>query len=391
MAGKRGNGENSIYQSGGRWHVQGYVNGRRRRVSRLRRADAVLAWAEMVKSAPTRSQRRPGVVDSRPARTVAEALERWYELSDARWRPSTRVGYRGTIDRHLRPHLGTVRVDRLRVEDIERWQHTLREAGLSTSTIRQARIVLGQAMAMLVRFGELGANPVPVAASVPRSAKEPTFLTEEEAAAVLASATDPRDKARWLLALTLGLRSGEALGLRWQDLDLDSEHPRLMVTGSLQYQSGVGLVRVATKTVASRRTVLLNPPHVDALRALRAQQAAQRLAAGGDFNPDGYVFVTPRGTPVDPNNDSKRWHKLLSRAGVRQVRRHDARHTAATLLLGSGAGLANVQKVLGHSTISTTVDVYGHLTAADSVTFTATIAARLSSPTPGGGAEHAAR
>ena len=142
------------------------------------------------------------------------------------------------------------------------------------------------------------------------------------------------------------------------------------------------------KTRNSRRTILLNPPHVEALRAVKAQQAAARLAADWDFNPDGYVFVTRRGTPVDPNNDSKGWHALLDAAGVRRVRRHDARHTAATLLLEAGAGLANVQRMLGHSTISTTVDVYGHLDAADSVAYTAThhptarVVHRVSRPRP---------
>ena len=97
----------------------------------------------------------------------------------------------------------------------------------------------------------------------------------------------------------------------------------------------------------------------------------------GEFNPQGYVFTTSRGTPIDPNNDAKRRHKLLATAGVRRVRRHDARHTAATLMLKDGTSPAFVQKVLGHSSISTTVDRYGHLVAADGAEATARLAAAL--------------
>jgi integrase len=305
--------------------------------------------------------------------TIAEALEQWFELSRSRWAHSTSVGYRHAIDRHLAPHLGAHPVDRLTIAHVEHWQHHLRTDGLSNSTIRQARIVLRQALDMLVRHGLLASNPVPLAAHLPKGAVEPDFLTQAEAAAVIAAATDPVDRARWLLALTLGLRSGEVLGLRWDDLDIDVPPARLTITGSLQFQAGNGLVRVAPKTPYSRRTVLLNDAHVEVLRTVRSEQAKQRLADADDFNPDNYVFVTRRGTPIDTNNDSKRWHHLLTTAGVRQVRRHDARHTAATLMMNAGAGLANVQKMLGHSSIRTTVDVYGHLVAADSAPFTAIV------------------
>ena len=372
MAGRRGNGEHSIYRYADRWHVQGWINGRRRRVSRTRRGDALAAWEQLVAAAPPGGHLpRPGSGD--PAGTVAEALEQWFAMSRVRWSHSTVVGYRTAIDRHLLPSLGQVRVERLTVAQVEQWQHQLHSQGLSTSTIRQARILLRQAVDMLVRHGQLATNPVPLAAALPKTAAEPEFLSQVEAAAVITAATDPTDRARWLLALTLGLRSGEVLALRWDDLDLDAAPPRLTVTGSLQFQAGTGLVRVPPKTAHSRRTIILSDAHVDALRTVRVLQATRRLGSAGTYNPDNYVFVTGRGTPIDTNNDSKRWHRLLDAAGVRQVRRHDARHTAATLMLGAGAGLANVQQLLGHSSIRTTVDVYGHLSAADSEPFTAAL------------------
>ena len=183
-------------------------------------------------------------------------------------------------------------------------------------------------------------------------------------------------KARYsvkLIGLSLGLRCGEVLGLRWGDLRLEGPNPHLTVSEALQYQSGNGLVLDDPKTQHSKRTIPLNAQHVEALRAVRAAQVQERLANVGEFNPQDFVFITSRGTPIDTNNDAKRWHQLLDKAGVRRVRRHDARHTTATLLLSSGASLANVQKTLGHSSIRTTVDVYGHLTAEDTAPFTAKI------------------
>ena len=192
MAGKRGNGENSIYLSGGRWHVQGFLNGRRRRVSRTRRADAVAAWAELVRTTPaTPLLAVDGPVRTADPRTVGQALDLWFELTRDRWRHSTTVGYRCAIDRHLTPHLGDLPVARLSVQHVERWQHQLLADGLAPSTVRQARIILGQAIAMLVRYGQLAANPVTAAAGLPRTSRDPDHLTAAEAARAIAAATGP--------------------------------------------------------------------------------------------------------------------------------------------------------------------------------------------------------
>jgi integrase len=309
---------------------------------------------------------------------VHEVLERWLTLRQDAWAYSTTVGYRHAIRHHLVPYLGHRAASELTVRHVEEWQVQLLEQGLSPSTVRQARVVLSQAVDMLVRHGQLNTNPVPRALGLPKPASVGRALTAAEARAVLGAAEDPTDRARWLLALTLGLRSGEVLGLRWSDVHLETSPPRLTVTGSLQFQAGRGLVRAEPKTAASRRAVPLAPEHVAALRAVQAEQRAMRAADAADFNPEGYVFITRRGTPFDPANDAKRWTALLDAAGVPRVRRHDARHTAATLLLSSGAGIGHVQKTLGHASIRTTVDVYGHLTADDSAAFTATVARLLS-------------
>ncbi|QIM22143.1 site-specific integrase [Phycicoccus sp. HDW14] len=377
MAGKRGNGENSIYQSGGRWHVQGFVAGRRRRVSRKKRADALVAWQSLVAESQSQGELRK---DGPELATVGDALEHWFSLRARNWRPTTSTGYRHAISAHIAPLLGHHPVNRLTVEHVESWQEGMLARGLSPSTTRQARIVLRQCMDMMVRYGNVASNPVLVAAPLPRNAKKASPLTMDEAARVLAAARSDSERARWLIALTLGLRCGEVLGLRWCDILFAEESPRIVLSEALQYRPGQGLQRVPVKSANSRRTVLLNREHVEVLKRVREEHVKRQLMEAVEYNPEGYVFVTSRGTPFDPNNDAKRWESLLERAGVRKVRRHDARHSAATLLLEGGAPMAQVQKLLGHSSITTTVDVYGHVKAADAAEYTAAVTSRLFAP-----------
>ena len=131
------------------------------------------------------------------------------------------------------------------------------------------------------------------------------------------------------------------------------------------------------KTRKSRRTLPLAAPHVVTLKAHSAEQSEKRLALGGDFNPSEFVFTTTSGTPIDAANDRKQWLRLLKAAGVRKMRVHSQRHTAATLMLAAGSGVQQVQKTLGHTSIRTTVDIYGHLTAEDSAPITEAITRAL--------------
>lgn len=373
MASRRSNGEHSIYQSGDRWHVQGWISGKRVRVSALRRNDAMAKWRQRVVNGLADAATSTALMDAEAMSeaSVAQVLEQWFVMNEHRWSYSTRRGYRHDIDRKINPYLGRLPVKDLSVPRVELWQAQLQTLGCANSSIRQARGALRQAVDMMVRFELLPANKVALARPLPRVKAKPDHLSTDEVRQVLAAAEGPVERARWLLALTLGMRSGEVLALRWDDVDLDHDRPRLVVTGSLQFQTGVGLVRVKPKTFNSIRTLLLHPEHVEALRAVRVEQARSTLSSYGDFNPGNYVFISKAGSPIDPANDRKQWFALLERAGVRRVRRHDARHTAATLLLSAGAGIASVQKVLGHANISTTVDVYGHLTAEDGAEFVA--------------------
>ena len=177
---------------------------------------------------------------------------------------------------------------------------------------------------------------------------------------MLAAAAGRRNAGCWSVALALGLRQGEALGLSWDAIDLDAA--TVSMRQALQRQAGRGLVLVKPKSRAGRRVVSLPDPLVDALRAHRAQQAQERLLAGSTWSDEhNLVFTQPTGRPVDPGKDYQEWRRLLEAAGVRRARLHDARHTAASLLLAQGVPARVVMEMLGHSQITLTLGTYSHV------------------------------
>jgi integrase len=195
------------------------------------------------------------------------------------------------------------------------------------------------------------------APSVTRLEVEP--YAAAEARNVLRVAEQMRNGARWSVALALGLRQGEALGLPCVAVDLDAG--TLTVRQALQRQAGRGLVIVEPKSAARKRTIRLPQPLVDALRQHRAAQLEERMAAATVWEDHGLVFVQPNGRPIDPRADHRAWRDLLAAASVRQAQLHDARHTAATVMLTMGVPARAVMQVLGHSQISLTPGTYSHV------------------------------
>jgi len=161
------------------------------------------------------------------------------------------------------------------------------------------------------------------------------------------------------VALAVGLRQSEALGLQWRDLDLTAG--TLRVQRGLHRVKGGGLVYEEPKADRSRRTVVLPQPLVSALMAHKASQQKERLAAGAIWEDHDLVFAQLNGRPIDKKADWMAWRGLLALAEVRIIRLHDARHTAATLLLSGGIHPRVVMELLGHSQMRTTTDVYSHV------------------------------
>jgi integrase len=155
------------------------------------------------------------------------------------------------------------------------------------------------------------------------------------------------------------IRMGEVLGLRWQDIDF--EQSRVAVSQALQRQRGQGLVFTETKTDRSRRTIALPAPLVTALRGHRVRQLEERLAAGSQWQNSGLVFTSGIGTALEPRNLFRAFKKMLTKAALPDIRFHDLRHSAASLMLAQGIPLRVVMEVLGHSSISLTANTYSHV------------------------------
>jgi integrase len=174
----------------------------------------------------------------------------------------------------------------------------------------------------------------------------------------LDSIVGDRLEALYSVALTMGLRQGEALGLRWQDIDLELGY--LRIANQLQRVHGAPKL-VEPKTERSRRTLAMPPMITRSLEHHLARQQKERSAAGDRWTETGLVFATVEGKPLDGTAISKGFHRLLERAGLEQRRFHDLRHSCATLLLVQGVSPRVVMDLLGHSQIGLTMNTYSHV------------------------------
>ena len=237
--------------------------------------------------------------------------------------------------------------------------HKTREGRLAPRTIQYMHSVLRAALNQAVRWRMVHFNAAAMV-SAPRGARiEPKVLTPKEARQLLDAARGDRLEALYSVALALGLRQGEALGLKWSDVDLDAG--TLRVRRAAQRIPHQGTQLVETKTVRSRRTLVMPPVVISALRSHRARQNLERLAAGERWIDNDLVFASMTGTLSDGPNVTHRFRRLLNKAGLPPMRFHDLRHACASLLLVQGVHPRVVMETLGHSQISLTMNTYSHV------------------------------
>jgi len=360
--GKRGNGEGSIYRGAdGRWRAVadlGWRNGRRRRKYLAGRTRAEVAG----KLRRVLEEQDAGVQISTGG--YAPSLEAWLthwldNIAGRRLRPSTLQTYRGYVRNRIVPNIGRHRLDRLQPEHLEQLYVQLHDAGLAAASVLQVHHILSRSLKVAMQRGTLQRNVATLVQAPSVTHEEIRPLSAADARAVLAAAEGQRNAARWSVALALGLRQGEALGLPWDAVDLNSG--TVAIRQALQRQTGRGLVIVPPKSRAGRRTIPLPAQLIDALHALRTAQHAEQLAAGPAWIDSGLVFTTVNGQPLDPSADHRQWQQLLKVAKVAPARLHDARHTAATLLLTQGVPARVVMELLGHSQITLTLGTYTHV------------------------------
>ena len=308
--------------------------------------------------------RDQGVLVGAPSVSVANYLARWLdEAARLKVRPSTFSVYSLNV-RRLNPLIGRMRLNQLTPQVIQGAYARLLKQGLAPRSVRQAHVVLHGALKQAMRWGVVGRNAAD-GVIVPRPAShEMATLNAEQLQTLFEATVGEPLHALWVLLATTGVREGEALGLSWSDIDLEKR--TLVVRRSLQRQEGVGHVMVEPKTARSRRTIHLSRVVVDSLRKHRALQREFRLAAGPSWTADfgDLVFSSRSGRPVGSSWVNVVFRRELARAGLPRVRVHDLRHSAATLLLTRGVHPKVVQDMLGHSTVTLTLDTYSHVTPA---------------------------
>jgi integrase len=374
------------------------------------------------------SQRESGSVSkSGRAPTLADWMTEYLDVIcdrlvlSEKLAPRTLADYRSKTRNWIIPLLGKHRLDRLTPEHLDTAYAEMLRRDLSPSTVLKVHRILSRALRIAVRRGRISRNVATLVDAPSAVAYEIEPLTRNEARRILDVAATMRNGARWSVALALGIRQGEALGLRWSYVNLDTGeirawfqiqrvtwqhgcadphacgeqwHRRACKKGCKQHRhlpsckpvcARKGHVclkracpadctahadrcpkRVGGGYVFRQRkgkgklTLQCPPPLLDQLKEHRKRQTAERLRAGATWRDHDLVFTTRHGGPIERTEDWRSWKNILSQAGVRDVRVHDARHTAATLLIEQGVHIRVVQEVLGHTRVTTT-ERYTHV------------------------------
>jgi integrase len=356
---RRGNGEGSIVKRpDGRW--VGMVSiGRgddgkrpRKQMYGRRRKDV---QRELNKFLHDRDRGLPTPTKSQ---TVDAYLKHWLESTKTAVRPRTWEKFESVCRLHLIPGVGTYRLEKLQPQHVQDLLTRKSAAGLSPQSVRHLRTILGIALNRAMKWSLVGRNVAALTDPPKFDRPQVVPLTPDEVARLRKAAVEHRLQALLELQIGLGLRRGEALGLTWSDVYLDTGI--LRVNQSLQRTQGK-LQLLPLKTPSSRRTIEIPEIVIKALRKHEYHQKQQRLAAGAEWKDTNLVFTTATGGASEPRNVVRSFKKLLTKAGIPAKRFHDLRHTCATMLLHDGAPVKDVSAILGHARASMTLDIYSHV------------------------------
>lgn len=341
MAERRTKGEGSMFQrADGRWVGVvdlGWVGGKR-----VRRTVSARTLRELrPKFRDLKARLDGGTTDE--DLTVEAWFTLWLDtIASRRVRPRTLATYRGYVRTWVVPYLGRHRLSRLRAEHVEAMYDAMREAGRSDATVRQVHAILKRSLTDAVQRRRLDRSPVDVVTPPKVGKGRHAHLVAADAKKVLVAARgDTRALARVTVAILLGLRQSEALGLRWTDLVGGG----LVVERGVQRLKGEGLVETDLKTKSAQRAFPVPP-------AILAVLEAWRVESGGE----GYVFGGDR--PTDPRQDYEAWREACIRAAVTPVPLHGARASTVTLLIDAGVPVHIVSAIVGHSDVSVTLRHY---------------------------------
>ena len=354
MARKRGNGEGSVYKRGdGQWVASISLEKGGRKVYYGKTKKEVTD--KLIKA---RREQQQGMLIATKKQTVGEYLKQWLQTHKPTVRIRTYERYEELIRLHISPAIGHIQLQKLTLQHIQVMYAKLGET-LSSTTVNTLHAMLHKALDDAVKWEIIARNVSDLVTPPRRSYYEIQVLTEEQAKVLLDAAKGHSLEALWVMALTTGMRRGELLALKWQDIDFT--HDTVQVRRIFTRAPGNRYIESEPKTEKSRRSILLAPITTDILKQHRARQLAAKADAGRFWEERNLVFCTSLGTPLNPSKVLERFKTLLKRAGLPIIRFHDLRHSAASMLLAMRVHPKIVQELLGHNQISMTMDIYSHL------------------------------
>lgn len=358
MSKRRGNNEGSISRrKDGRWMARYTVHTadgpKQRAVYGKTRTEVSQKLTKAM------ADRDGGLVYDAGKLTTGEYLTAW--LADSvrdTVRQRTYERYESLVRVHIVPTLGRVKLKSLTPAHVRGLYRDKLDAGLAPRTVLHIHRTLSKALKQAVDDGLIPRNAAGSVKPPSPRREEIQPLSREQVRTFLSAVSGDRLEALYVVAITAGLRRGELLGLKWEDLDLDAG--TLQVRRTLS-ETGDGRVFEAPKS-GKGRSIRLTKRAITALRSHRKLQLEERIARAGLWTENGLVFASETGTAIQGRNMYRAFKIRLGRAGLPStVRFHDLRHTCATLLLQQGVHAKYVQELLGHADISLTLNVYSHV------------------------------
>lgn len=352
---EKGTGETAHPTKDGRWRSR-YVgsDGRRHAVYGRTRKECAEKRDRIMQDMAL------GVFVAGPTQNVEQYLVRWlHDVKRHDLRPRSLERYEGLVRLKVIPAIGTQQLAKVTPQHIARLYADLIDAGQSHSSVRYLHAVLRGAFQQAVRWHLIARNPVDAVEQPRKIQVDLRSLTADEAARLLEAIEGDELEALYVLALTTGMRQGELLGLQWSDVDWNAS--RLRVRHTLSRMGGRWWLG-EPKTSKSRRSIDLTEATMAVMRTHRRRQAERLLAIGHRVRDQDLIFTDAAGEPLHGRHVTNRsFYRILEDAALPRIRFHDLRHTAATLMLAGGVNPKIVSEMLGHATVTMTLDTYSHV------------------------------